>query len=65
LGGAPDGGGGMSVIFLLLAASLLVALVFLVLFIKSVREGQYDDTWSPARRMLIDDDPVKKPEEKK
>lgn len=55
----------MSVIFLLLAASLLVALVFLVLFIKSVREGQYDDTWSPARRMLIDDDPVKKPEEKK
>jgi len=45
----------MSVIYLLLAASLVVALVFLALFIKAVREGQFDDTWSPSRRMLNDD----------
>lgn len=56
--GKADRGDGVSVIYGLLAASLLVALVFLVLFIKSVKEGQYDDTWSPSRRMLIDDDPV-------
>jgi cbb3-type cytochrome oxidase maturation protein len=50
----------MNIIFLLIAASAVVALIFLGLFIVSVRRGQYDDTWSPARRMLIDDDPVTK-----
>lgn len=50
----------MSVIYLLLAASLVVALIFLGLFIKSVKQGQFDDTWSPARRMLVDDEPIKK-----
>ncbi|MCP5487011.1 MAG: cbb3-type cytochrome oxidase assembly protein CcoS [Verrucomicrobia bacterium] len=55
----------MSVVFLLLGASLVVALIFLGLFIKSVKQGQYDDTWSPSRRMLIDDDPVVKTKTKK
>ncbi|MCB1070998.1 MAG: cbb3-type cytochrome oxidase assembly protein CcoS [Kiritimatiellae bacterium] len=55
----------MSVVFLLLGASLVVALIFLGLFIKSVKQGQYDDTWSPSRRMLIDDDPVEKTKTKK
>jgi len=50
----------MSVIYLLLAASLVVALIFLGLFIKSVKQGQFDDTWSPARRMLVDDEPIHK-----
>ena len=50
----------MSVIYLLLAASLVMALIFLALFIKSVKQGQYDDTWSPSRRMLLDDEPVEK-----
>lgn len=50
----------MSVIYLLLAASLVVALIFLGLFIKSVKQGQFDDTWSPARRLLVDDEPVNK-----
>lgn len=50
----------MSVIFLLIAASAVVALTFLAMFISSVRKGQYDDTWSPSRRMLIDDDPIVK-----
>lgn len=48
----------MSVIYVLLIASAFVGLGFLGLFIKSVRQGQFDDTWSPARRMLIDDDKV-------
>jgi len=50
----------VSVIYLLMGASAVVALTFLVLFIRSVKEGQYDDTWSPSRRMLIDEDPVDK-----
>jgi len=63
--GPKDGGGLMSVIFVLIAASAVVALAFLVLFVKSVKQGQFDDTWSPPRRMLIDDDPVPKKSIKK
>ena len=47
----------MSVIYLLLALSLLIATGFLVLFIGAVRGGQYDDTGTPAMRMLTDDEP--------
>jgi len=46
----------MSVIILLLAASLLVALVFLGLFLWSVRNRQFDDEYSPPRRILFDDE---------
>jgi cbb3-type cytochrome oxidase maturation protein len=46
----------MSVVFLLMGASAVVALAFLVMFIRSVKSGQFDDTWSPSRRMLMDDD---------
>lgn len=45
----------MSVIFLLLGASLVVALFFLIAFIWSVRDGQYDDDYSPAHRVLFDE----------
>jgi len=50
----------MKVVYLLLAASLMVALVFLALFIRAVKQGQYDDTWSPSRRILTDDEPMEK-----
>ncbi|HMP71954.1 MAG TPA: cbb3-type cytochrome oxidase assembly protein CcoS [Kiritimatiellia bacterium] len=56
----------MSVVVVLMAASAVVALTFLYLFIRSVKEGQFDDMWSPSRRMLIDDDdPAGKPDVKK
>jgi cbb3-type cytochrome oxidase maturation protein len=45
----------MSVIFLLLAASLVVATAFLVFFVWAVKTGQFDDTTTPAMRMLLDD----------
>ncbi len=45
----------MSVLLLLIAASLLVALVFLGGFIWAVRGGQYEDTYTPALRVLMDD----------
>ena len=45
----------MIVIFALISISLLVALVFLGLFIWSMRSGQYDDTQSPSMRVLFED----------
>lgn len=45
----------MSVIFLLLGASLVVAIFFLIAFIWSVKDGQYEDDFSPAHRMLFDE----------
>ena len=49
----------MSVIYLLLALSILVALIFFVAFIISVKSGQYDDSYTPSVRMLFDDEIVK------
>ena len=49
----------MSIIYMLLAVSVIVALVFFVAFIVSVRAGQYDDTYTPSVRMLFDDELVK------
>jgi cbb3-type cytochrome oxidase maturation protein len=45
----------MSVILILILASLGVALVFLAGFIWAVRSGQYEDTSTPALRVLGDD----------
>jgi cbb3-type cytochrome oxidase maturation protein len=45
----------MGVIFILIAASLLVALGFLVAFIWSVKNGQYDDDYTPSVRILFED----------
>ena len=51
----------MSVIILLIKVGVLVAGAFLAGFIWAVKNGQYDDTESPAIRMLFDDaKPVKK-----
>ena len=49
----------MTIIYMLLALSLFVAIIFFVLFIFSVKEGQYDDTYTPSVRMLFDDELVK------
>ena len=50
----------MSVIIVLILASLIVALLFLGAFIWSVRSGQYDDTLTPAMRVLAEDAPAAK-----
>ena len=42
----------MSVIHLLLTLSLIVALVFLILFLVAVKKGQYDDLYSPPVRLI-------------
>lgn len=46
----------MSVIFLLIIISVSVASVFLVGFIWAVKNGQYEDDYSPSVRMLFDDE---------
>ena len=45
----------MSVIVLLVCLSILLAAGFLVAFIVAVRSGQFDDTTTPAMRILLDD----------
>lgn len=51
----------MSVIYLLLTLSILVAIIFFIAFIYSVKSGQYDDSYTPSVRMLFDDELVKEP----
>ena len=50
----------MSVIYLLLSLSILVAVIFFVAFIFAVKNGQYDDSYTPSVRMLFEDELVKK-----
>ncbi|MEI8289351.1 MAG: cbb3-type cytochrome oxidase assembly protein CcoS [Verrucomicrobiota bacterium] len=49
----------MSVVIILILASLAVGLGFVVAFVWSVRDGQYEDTVTPAMRMLAEDAPGK------
>jgi cbb3-type cytochrome oxidase maturation protein len=45
----------MSVIVILILASLAVALAFLAGFIWAVKAGQFEDTCTPAMRILGED----------
>jgi cbb3-type cytochrome oxidase maturation protein len=45
----------MSVLFILIAASILIAGGFLAAFLWSVRNGQFDDDYTPSVRMLFDE----------
>ena len=45
----------MTIIFLLIGISLIVALLFLSAFLWAVRSGQYEDTYTPAVRMLFEE----------
>ena len=54
----------MEVIYITMSFTVLLALVFLYVFIRSVKSGQYDDTYTPSVRILFDDELVKEPESK-
>lgn len=45
----------MNITIFLLSVSLIVALVFLGAYIWSVRNGQFDDDYSPAHRIFFDE----------
>ncbi len=49
----------MSVIYLLLTISIIVAVLFFVVFILAVKSGQFDDDYTPSVRMLFEDELVK------
>ncbi len=52
----------MEVIFILIGISLSLAVGFLLLFIRAMRKGQFDDAYTPSVRILFDK--PKKPTEK-
>ena len=49
----------MSVIYILLTISIVVAVIFFIAFIMAVKNGQYDDSYTPSVRMLFEDELVK------
>lgn len=49
----------MSVIYVLITVSLIIAIIFFIAFIISVRSGQYDDSVTPSIRMLFDNKSTK------
>ena len=53
----------MSVVFVLVFVAIIMAVAFLAAFIWAVKNGQYEDTYTPSVRILFDDVMVK--EEKK
>ncbi|HTH57211.1 MAG TPA: cbb3-type cytochrome oxidase assembly protein CcoS [Cyclobacteriaceae bacterium] len=50
----------MIFVVFLISVSMSIALVFLLAFYLSLKNGQYDDTHTPSIRMLFDNKPVKK-----
>ncbi len=45
----------MSAIIILLSISILIGAGFLIAFIFAVKNGQYEDRYTPSVRMLFDD----------
>ena len=46
----------MIALYLTIFISLIIALIFLVLFMKSVKAGQYEDTYTPSVRMIFEEE---------
>ena len=46
----------MKIIVFLIVISIIVAGLFLTAFFWAVRNGQYDDDYTPSVRILLDDD---------
>ena len=45
----------MIIIFILIPVSIVIAACFLGAFVWAVRSGQYDDTCTPAMRVLLEE----------
>jgi cbb3-type cytochrome oxidase maturation protein len=46
----------MEALFILIVASVIVAVGFLIAFIWNVKDGQYDDDYTPSVRILFEDE---------
>ncbi len=40
----------------MIGVSIVIAVLFLILFLRSVKSGQYEDMYTPSVRMLFDDE---------
>ena len=49
----------MNILYMLIGVSMFAAIIFLWLFVWSVKSGQYEDNYTPSVRILFDDEPVK------
>jgi len=49
----------MEVVYITIGVSIIVAVFFFIVFLKAVKSGQYEDTYTPSIRMLFDDELVK------
>lgn len=49
----------MEVIFVLIAVSLVLAVTFLILFFRAMKDGQFDDGYTPSIRILFENQPKK------
>ena len=54
----------MDIIFMLIVTSLIIAVIFFILFVKSVKSGQYDDVYTPSVRLLFDDELITEKQKK-
>jgi cbb3-type cytochrome oxidase maturation protein len=52
----------MIVLYITIGVTVVLAGLFLFIFLRSVKSGQYEDTHTPAVRMLFDDELVKEPQ---
>ncbi|RIW12025.1 cbb3-type cytochrome oxidase assembly protein CcoS [Algoriphagus lacus] len=49
----------MEVIFILIGISLVLAVTFLFLFFRAMKDGQFDDSYTPSVRILFENQPKK------
>lgn len=54
----------MEILYLMIICSVSLAVIFLIVFIISAKNGQFDDDESPAVRILLDDKKVETDSEK-
>jgi cbb3-type cytochrome oxidase maturation protein len=48
----------MEVLYITIGVTIIIAGIFLYIFLHSVKTGQYEDTYTPSVRMLFDDELV-------
>ncbi|MCZ2083805.1 MULTISPECIES: cbb3-type cytochrome oxidase assembly protein CcoS [unclassified Kaistella] len=53
----------MDILYLMIICSVSLAVIFLIIFIISARNGQFEDDESPAVRILLDSEIIKEDSE--
>ena len=46
----------MEIMILLIGASLVLAMFFLIMFVRAGKQGQFRDTYTPSVRILFEDE---------